>query len=97
MSQPSPLTAVRGLLCWYRGFPAVDVLVCFVNMALMVVNTLKLILLVTILLSTAGLVAREAFAKPEGGTRPGWGYGDKNHEHTGPPGLSENPGLGKAN
>ena len=20
------------------------------------------------------------------GTRPGWGFGDKNHEHTGPPG-----------
>ena len=22
------------------------------------------------------------------GTRPGWGYGDKNHVHTGPPGQS---------
>jgi hypothetical protein len=22
-----------------------------------------------------------------GGTKPGWGYGDKNHIHTGPPGL----------
>lgn len=21
-----------------------------------------------------------------GGTRPGWGFGDKNHDHTGPPG-----------
>ncbi len=21
-----------------------------------------------------------------GGTRPGWGYGDNNHVHTGPPG-----------
>jgi hypothetical protein len=21
-----------------------------------------------------------------GGTRPGWGFGDKNHEHSGPPG-----------
>ena len=29
--------------------------------------------------------------------KPGWGYGDKNHEHCGPPGLEnkpENPGQG---
>jgi hypothetical protein len=26
-----------------------------------------------------------------GGTRPGWGYGDKNHVHTGPPGQSVHP------
>lgn len=31
-----------------------------------------------------------AFAK-EGDTRPGWGFGDKNHVHTGPPGLSDRP------
>jgi hypothetical protein len=24
-----------------------------------------------------------------GGTRPGWGRGDKNHEHTGPPGQQK--------
>ena len=24
-------------------------------------------------------------------TRPGWGYGDKNHVHTGPPGQSVRP------
>ena len=23
------------------------------------------------------------------GERPGWGFGDKNHEHSGPPGLSD--------
>jgi hypothetical protein len=23
-----------------------------------------------------------------GGTRPGWGWGDKNHRHSGPPGRS---------
>src|SRR5579872_2855650 len=28
-----------------------------------------------------------AFAAPHGGTRPGWGCGDTNHVHTGPPGL----------
>jgi hypothetical protein len=37
------------------------------------------------------IMAGSAFAKNEGGTRPGWGYGDKNHEHTGPPGQSVRP------
>ena len=23
------------------------------------------------------------------GTKPGWGYGDKNHSHSGPPGLKK--------
>ena len=32
------------------------------------------------------MMATSAFAKPQGDTRPGWGYGDKNHVHTGPPG-----------
>ncbi len=32
----------------------------------------------------------QAFAKA-GGTRPGWGFGDPNHEHTGPPGQSTAP------
>lgn len=26
-----------------------------------------------------------------GSTKPGWGYGDKNHVHTGPPGHSVHP------
>ena len=30
-------------------------------------------------------------AKPEGNLRPGWGYGDNNHVHTGPPGQSVRP------
>ncbi len=28
------------------------------------------------------------------GNRPGWGHGDKNHHHTGPPGQSNHPGHG---
>lgn len=24
-----------------------------------------------------------------GGTKPGWGWGDKNHKHSGPPGLEK--------
>ncbi len=27
--------------------------------------------------------------KKEKKTKPGWGHGDKNHEHTGPPGLNK--------
>lgn len=45
--------------------------------------------------ATAGaLVATMALAKGNTGdnTRPGWGYGDKNHVHTGPPGQSVHPG-----
>ncbi len=30
-------------------------------------------------------------AKPTDNTRPGWGFGDKNHVHTGPPGQSVHP------
>jgi hypothetical protein len=37
------------------------------------------------------LVAGTAAAANNGGTRPGWGYGDKNHVHTGPPGQSVKP------
>ena len=30
------------------------------------------------------------------GDRPGWGYGDDNHEHTGPPGLDGKDEPGKS-
>ena len=30
-----------------------------------------------------------------GSCKPGWGYGDKNHEHCGPPGLEDKPGSCK--
>jgi Spy/CpxP family protein refolding chaperone len=37
----------------------------------------------------AMLVAGTAAAAGNSGTtKPGWGYGDKNHVHTGPPGQS---------
>jgi hypothetical protein len=29
--------------------------------------------------------------KKHGNQRPGWGHGDKNHDHTGPPGHSVRP------
>ena len=34
-------------------------------------------------------------AVPEKGSRPGWGHGDRNHTHTGPPGLASGRGRGK--
>lgn len=45
-------------------------------------------------LVAAGLVAGSILAmagtalagKPEGNNRPGWGFGDDKHTHTGPPG-----------
>ncbi len=40
------------------------------------------------LLTTGTLVAN---ARQNGGMRPGWGNGDQNHVHTGPPGQSVVP------
>lgn len=38
------------------------------------------------------MVAQAAMAAGNSGsTKPGWGYGDKNHAHTGPPGQSVRP------
>jgi hypothetical protein len=42
--------------------------------------------------AAAIFMIQSAFAAPaNGGTRPGWGYGDDNHVHTGPPGQSVRP------
>lgn len=59
------------------------------------------IVLAAIVASFALLVGT-AFAKPnDNGTRPGWGLGDDNHVHTGPPGRSPNatppPGAAHGN
>jgi hypothetical protein len=38
-------------------------------------------------------VANSAFAAPKSkGPKPGWGWGDKNHHHSGPPGHSVRTG-----
>lgn len=52
---------------------------------------LKSIAIAVIALSVFAVMAANAFAKTTGETRPGWGYGDKNHVHTGPPGQSVRP------
>ena len=38
--------------------------------------------------ATVVSVGANAAQKASSSTRPGWGYGDKNHVHTGPPGQS---------
>jgi hypothetical protein len=40
--------------------------------------------------ATLAVAGTAAAANHPGNTRPGWGYGDKNHVHTGPPGQSVN-------
>jgi hypothetical protein len=49
----------------------------------------KALLALVLAVAAAITVGGAAFAaQSQGGTRPGWGYGDKNHVHTGPPGQS---------
>ena len=50
----------------------------------------RLIIVSMIFLTTVVMLGHNAFAA-SGDTKPGWGYGDKNHHHTGPPGLSNRP------
>ncbi|MBI3486026.1 hypothetical protein HY025_03705 [Candidatus Daviesbacteria bacterium] len=49
----------------------------------------RLLAVTALLIAVFAIMASRAFA--EGGTVPGWGYGDKNHVHTGPPGQSVFP------
>ena len=53
----------------------------------MVLNLRLLIVLATVAAAIV-MMASAALAAPgnSGDTKPGWGYGDKNHVHTGPPG-----------
>ena len=55
----------------------------------MVLNTKVLIAVATIIAAAVFLVGG-SFAQADG-TKPGWGYGDNNHVHTGPPGQSVVP------
>ena len=58
----------------------------------MVLNIRTLVVLAT-LAAAAVMLVSTAFAAPgnSGETKPGWGKGDKNHVHTGPPGQSVRP------
>lgn len=48
-----------------------------------------LVILATII--TAGVMVASTATAASNTTKPGWGYGDKNHTHTGPPGQSVHP------
>jgi len=44
---------------------------------------------------TSTLMTQTAFAA-SGTIKPGWGFGDKNHIHTGPPGQSVRPSVSES-
>ncbi len=48
----------------------------------------RLLIIAGLVAVSIALVGGTVFAKQSGGVRPGWGYGDQNHTHTGPPGQS---------
>ncbi len=57
------------------------------------VNRLVLVLMTFALVGT--MLTQAAYAHDNSGNdKPGWGHGDKNHHHTGPPGHSVRPGDG---
>ena len=57
-------------------------------------KTSVLVMVMTFVI-TAMMFAGSAFAQgPTNNNRPGWGHGDHNHHHTGPPGHSNHPGNG---
>ena len=45
-------------------------------------------IVITIVLVSSLSVQGVYAASPTGTPKPGWGHGDKNHVHTGPPGVS---------
>jgi hypothetical protein len=59
----------------------------------MAVSTRKAVIIGAIVAGSLAIGAA-AFAQGagnSGNTKPGWGFGDKNHVHTGPPGQSVHP------
>ncbi len=56
-----------------------------------IVSTKFLLALAVTVASVAVISGVAIAAKPDGNTRPGWGFGDRNHVHTGPPGQSVRP------
>ncbi len=61
-------------------------------MLFMKIVSTKFLLALGITVASIAVVSGVAIAaKPTGNTRPGWGFGDKNHVHTGPPGQSVRP------
>jgi|GEM_PF-2149666 len=60
-----------------------------------IIKKKSIIVMVGVFFATALLFTQSAFAAGHSGdTKPGWGHGDKNHHHVGPPGhsVSVHPG-----
>jgi hypothetical protein len=55
---------------------------------------LKVSVIGAVTVISLAVFATGAFAKQSDNERPGWGFGDHNHVHTGPPGKSVHPGHG---
>lgn len=53
--------------------------------------SLKTIVLSLVVIAGFFVVTTTTYAQQTGNTRPGWGFGDQNHIHTGPPGQTVNP------
>lgn len=55
-------------------------------------NRIKLVFLLFLgTFMLVGFAVTASAKKNDDNTRPGWGYGDKNYIHTGPPGQSVRP------
>jgi hypothetical protein len=52
---------------------------------------LGILMLAGVVLASTGFAVSAFAAQNSGGTTPGWGFGDTNHVHTGPPGQSVRP------
>lgn len=63
----------------------------------MLTLNLRLLVIGAIAAITLMIVSTTAFAKHNDNTRPGWGFGDQNHVHTGPPGHSVHPVVNQTN
>ena len=64
---------------------------------MIIIKKKSLLVMVLAGILTLSLFTRSAFAEGHSGdNKPGWGHGDKNHHHTGPPGhsVSVHPGDG---
>lgn len=52
---------------------------------------MKLLVVLGLLIAAGVFVVHAAMAQGGPNVVPGWGYGDQNHVHTGPPGQSVRP------
>lgn len=62
------------------------------------VNSVRIFVVVATVVVSGVLLSQTALAQGNSNNnRPGWGHGDKNHHHSGPPGHSVHPGQGDHN